>query len=516
MSNNHNRTKNVFINSISGIGGFILSYLLSFAYRTVFIRILGEQYLGIQGLFGSILSMLSLAELGLNSAITFSLYKPIAENNHEEIKALLNLFKKMYFIVASIVLVLGLCCIPFLSFFIKKKPVIDDSLELIFLLYLLNSIASYIYVYKLALIRADQKAYIITIISNVLLIVRDVGQIIWLATTHSFVGTLVVMIGITLLTNIFLSIYANKLYPYLKEKISMAVLDHEESKLIKKKIIAMAKYRFGAYVVDGTDSLIISKMVGIIETGLFSNYQLIFTGVKKIAGNVFTALTPSIGNFVYSNNKERVKDTFDQIIFLNFSVSSICTVCLCTLINPFIEYFWVGKEYCFDTKTVWIFSLNFLFVMTHQSMLIFRNALGLYTYMQAKPIVEAVINIIASLILVHYYGVVGVIAGTIVSFICTGFWIEPYVLFRKYFTSGLKKYYIFLFEIFLITIISIGMVELSALIYPPMGGVTFCMRSITSLIIPCCLIIFIFRNKPYYHTVKQNVMNFVLKMGKRI
>ena len=515
MKNNRNRTKNVFLNSVAGIGGFAFSYVLSFAYRTIFIKILGNEYLGIQGLFGSILSMLSLAELGLNSAITFSLYKPIAENDQEKIKYLLSLFKKMYFIVSGVVLALGLCCTPFLSFFIKERPAIDDSLELIFILYLLNTVVSYISVYKLALIRADQKAYIITIVTYVFLMVRDVVQIVWLLVTRNFIGTLFVMIGTTLLTNVILSIYANRLYPFLKEKTTKITLEHEESKAIKKKIVAMAKYRFGAFVVDGTDSLIISKMVGIVQTGLFSNYQIIFTGVKKIAGYIFTALTPSVGNLAYTSNKDKVRETFEQIIFLNFAISSICTICLCVLINPFIELIWIGKEYCFDPITVYVFSLNFFFVMTHQSMLIFRNALGLYTYMQAKPIIEAVINIAVSLVLVHYFGVVGVIAGTIISYICTGFWVEPYVLFRKYFTSGLKSYYVFLLKVFIITAASIAIIECVKIIHPIDSIVMFVGIAIASVGLPFLSIVVVFRRKTYYIAVKQRMVSITRKVIRR-
>lgn len=515
MKNNRNRTKNVFINSIAGIGGFVFSYVLSFAYRTIFIKVLGNEYLGIQGLFGGILSMLSLAELGLNSAITFSLYEPIANNEHEKIKCLLGLFRKLYFIVAGVVLALGLGCVPFLSFFIKERPAINDSLELIFILYLFNTVASYVSVYKLALIRADQKAYTITVVTNIGLMIRDVAQIAWLLITHNFIGTLLVMIGTTLLTNIVLSVYANRLYPFLKEKKSEVKLVPEESKAIKKKISAMAKYRFGAFVVDGTDSLIISKMVGIVQTGLFSNYQLIFTGVKKIAGYVFTALTPSVGNLAYTSNKDKVKETFDQIIFLNFAISSICSICLCTLINPFIELIWIGKEYCFDSVTVYVFSLNFFFVMTHQSMLIFRNALGLFIYMQAKPIVEAVINIVASLILVHYFGVVGVIAGTIISYACTGFWVEPYVLFRKYFTSGLKEYYFFLLKIFTITMLSTVIIESVKYFLPIRSIWMFTAIVFASIGIPLVTIIIVFRSKPYYIAVKNRMMDIAHKTLKR-
>lgn len=508
---NNSRTKNSFLNISSGIGGYIITYLFSFIVRTIFIRVLGKEYLGIQGLLGNILSMLSLAELGINSAITFSLYKPIAEKNTDKIKKILNLFRQFYKYVIIAVALLGIACVPFLDFFVLEKPQIKESLEVIFLLYLIDTIASYILIYKVSLLRADQKEYIISLVKNALIIIRDLIHIIWLLLTHDFIGTLCINIVITLAINAILSYYADKKYPYLKEKDNTK-LESEERKEITSNIFAMAKYRLGAFVVDGTDGIIISKFVGIVETGLYSNYQLIFVGIKKIASLIFSALTPSVGNYVHTNNKEESRSLFLQIIFANLIIGTICTTCIFILINPFITI-WIGSDFCFSTLTVVIFAINFYFNICHQSMLIFRNALGLYIYMQWKPIAEAIINLVVSIVLVYKLGVAGVFLGTIISYLLTGFWIEPYVLYRKYLNSGLMQYMGLYFKNLLITVGSCLIVFYIQKMLPIGNSIIlWILYGFLCVAVSILLIILLYRNTSYYKELKLRIVKIIGKI----
>lgn len=440
MKNSNSRTLNTIKSTVAGVGGYIITYLFSFITRTIFILTLGQTYLGIQGLFSNILSLLSLTELGLGSAIMFSLYKPIADNDTEKIKSLMQYYKKAYSIIGLIVLIFGVLLLPFLNFFVNEPPNIPESLKFIYLLYLLNSVLSYLLVYKQSLIRAYQKAHIVSLYTNIFTIARDIIQIICLLTLKTFIPTLIVQIVFTFAGNYVLSIKADKMYPFLKN-VKDYKLDQNTRIDITTKIKSMFLYRIGAYVVNGTDNILISKFLGLTYVGLYSNYYILIALIKTMTGFFTTAVTPSVGNVVSTSDVKNVKKIFEELNFMTFWLYSFCSVCLYILLNHFI-IIWLGKEYLLSSKVVVLIVINFYIYGIHQNMLIFRNALGLYIQAKWKPVAEAIINLIASLILMKYFGLAGVILGTTISFLTTALWIEPVILFKHYLGEGVKKYFI--------------------------------------------------------------------------
>jgi O-antigen/teichoic acid export membrane protein len=437
-SNNSSRTSNTIKSTAAGLVGYAVTYIATFIYRTVFIYLLGQTYLGIQGLFSNILSMLSLAELGISTAITFSLYKPIASNDKEKIKSLMHYFKIAYLIIGGLILLIGLSLTPFLDFFIKERPDIPESLILIYLLFIADTVVSYALVHKQAIIRADQKVYIISIATNACHILRDICQIIWLLIAKNYIPVLIIQILSTFLLNAYLANKANKLYPYLKDK-NISKLDEESKRDITEKVKSLFFYKIGAFIVNGTDNLLISKFIGIITVGVYSNYNTLIAMIKTLTNYFIKAVTPSVGNYTATKTVKESEMLFYELNFLVFWIFSFCSAMFIGLINPFIIV-WIGKDYLLDLKTVWIIILNFYLYGLHQNQLIYRNVLGLYTYCRWKPIVEAIINIIASLLFIKLFGLFGVFLGTTASFVCTSLWVEPYVLYKYYFKASVKKY----------------------------------------------------------------------------
>ena len=432
------RIKNSIKNVIFGIGGEIFTTLLSFISRTIFIHILGVEYLGVNGLFSNILSMLSLAELGVGSAIIYNMYKPLAEKNKEQLKSLMRLYKNAYTLIGVTIALIGLAITPFLSFIIKDKPDVP-YLTFIYLLFLLNSVISYFFVYKSSLIIADQKNYIVTIQRQKFMLIQTILQIIILLTTKNYIIYLLIQIVCSFLLNLSLSKRADKIYPFLKES-NVRSLDKNNKNKIFKHVAAMMSHKVGGVVVNGTDNILISSFIGVSWVGLYSNYVMITQIVNKFLGQIFNALTASVGNLNAENNIEKSFNVYKKILFINFWLYGCSTICLFILFNPFIKL-WIGEKFLFDQSIVLIIILNFYLMGMRQTTITFNTTLGLFWNDRYKPWAEAIINIIVSIVLMQKVGVIGVLLGTTVSTITTSLWVDPYILFKHGFNKKVSIYF---------------------------------------------------------------------------
>jgi O-antigen/teichoic acid export membrane protein len=412
--------------------------IISFIARIIFIKYLSAEYLGLNGLFTNILTMLSLVELGVGPAMTFSLYKPLAENNTEKVKSLMKLYQKVYCIIGVAVLILGIGFTPFYKFLIDEVPNIPN-LNLIYILFVVNTSVSYFYSYKRSLIICDQKRYIATIYRYSFYFVLNVAQIIALVCTKNYILYLILQIIFTWLENFFVSRKANKMYPYLKDK-EYKPLEKEEKDNIKKNVGAMVCHKIGGMVVNSTDNIIMSRTVGLLAVGIYSNYYLVINALETIIMQVFNAIVASVGNLNATEDKSKIKNIFDKIFFINFWIFSFCSICLLVLFNDFI-YLWVGKDYLFSFSIVIILCICFYLKGMRRTVLTFRDATGSFYYDRHKPLVEAVINLVVSILLAKKYGVAGIFIGTIISTVTTSLWVEPYVLYKHIFNMNVKDYF---------------------------------------------------------------------------
>lgn len=507
------RTESSIKNLIFAFGGQTAGILISLLSRLVFIRILTSEYLGLSGLFSNILSMLTLAELGVGYAMTYSLYRPLAEHDKEKIKALMNVYKIAYRIIGIIVFTIGVMLIPFLPQLINNMPNIPN-INLIYVLFVANSSISYFYSYKRSLITSDQKRYIATIYRYGFYFLLNLAQIIVLLLTHNYILFLVVQVFMTLLENIMVSRKADKMYPYLKEK-DIEKLDDKTKKEIVKNVSSMTLHKIGAIVVNSTDNLIISKYVGLMEVGIYSNYYLVINALNTVIAQIFNSVTASVGNLATTEDREKLYDIFKKIFFLNFWIYSFSSICLLVLFNDFIKL-WLGTEYLFAFSIVLIIIINFYIKGMRQTVLTFRDALGMYWQDRYKPILEAVINIVASIILVKKLGVVGVFLGTIISAITTGFWMEPYVLYKYGLKQKLTKYFK---KYGLYTVIGLMVAFITFSICSIIQEVTilnFIMKILICLGVPNLIYCFIFRKADEFKYYLQLIKTMLSKVKKKI
>ena len=432
------RTKSSIVNIITAFLGQGLGFLISFIARIFFIKILGEEYLGVNGLFTNVLTVLSLAELGVGTAITYSLYEPLAKKDKEQCKSLMQLYKKVYIIIGFVIIGLGALITPFLNIFLKETPNIDN-LKLIYLLFVLNTGISYFYSYKRNLIIADQNRYIATIYRYSFYFVLNVAQIIYLVLYRNYIGFLVIQILFTFLENYFVSKKANKMYPFLLEK-NISKVDNETSREIVNNTKAMMLHKVGTTIVNSTDNIILSKFVGLVQVGLYSNYYLVTSALNLVTSQIYNSLIPGIGNLKVENDENKEFEVFKKINFITFWIYGVLSLCLLVLFNDFISL-WIGEKYILDFAVVLIIVINFYITGMRKSVLAFRDAMGLFYIDRYKAIAEAIINLVVSIVLAIKLGTFGVFLGTFISSITTCVWIEPFVLYKYGFKRPLLSYW---------------------------------------------------------------------------
>lgn len=433
------RTEYSAKNTVVTVLSRITAILMGFITRVVFTHVLSESYVGVNGLFTDILNVLALSELGVGTAITYALYRPIAEGDIEKQKSLMRMFRTFYRLVACIVLCAGLLVIPFMDVLIKNQPDVDH-LTFIYLLYLANSVLSYLLVYKRTLVDAHQMLYIGTLYQTVFLVVQDVVQIIVLLTTRNFILFLLIYLICTLGGNLAISRKADKMYPYLKEK-DVQPLAEEEKKDIFKNIKAMLMHKIGNVVVNNTDNLLLSSIVGIVSVGLYSNYYLLIGSVRQVLDQFFQAITASVGNLGATEDANRVHRIFSMSFFIAQWLYGFAAICLYEVLSPFVAVSF-GENYMFPNSVVLVLCVNFFVTGMRKPTLVFRDSLGLFWYDRYKSILEAVINLVVSIILALQFGTIGVFIGTFVSTMTTSAWVEPYVLYKHRLTRSPAPYFL--------------------------------------------------------------------------
>lgn len=506
------RTRNSIKNIIFALIGQILALLISFIARTIFIRILGKEILGLNGLFTNILSMLSFAELGIGSAIIYSMYKPLANNDEKAISSLINLYAKAYNIIGIIILILGITLLPFLKFLVKDYETYTYmNINLIYVLFVINSAITYFYSYKRSIIVANQKKYIDSINRTIFLLLLNVVQLVILYITRNYILYLLIQILFGFLENISISIIANKLYPYLKVNKKLKV-DKKEKEEIYTNVKALTVHKIASTFVTSTDNIIISKFIGIVAVGIYSNYFLIINAVKIILNQAFTAITSSVGNLNAVESVEKSESVFKTLYFFSFWVVSLASTLLIVLLNPFITI-WLGEEFLFDFYIVAIIVLNFYLYEMRQPLFVYKNTYALFTFDKYVPILEAIINIIASIVLLKFFGIIGVFIGTSLSTLLTCFWVEPLILYKKKFNSNISKFFIKYLKYFMITVFNC-IICYYLCINLPLNIIGLILRGVICLIIANTVIILLsYRNKEF-KDICNRLKKFIINKNK--
>ena len=512
------RIKNSLINIGAGIANQLIITLLSFVSRTIFINTLGIEYLGLNGLFTNILSMLTLAEAGLGASIMYSLYKPIAENDYKKINVLMKFYKNTYMVIASVILVLGLLIMPFLDFIIKDSNV--ENVQLIYLIFLLNTVAPYFYIHKNSFLNVCQKGYIVTGVYSVSSILSVLIKIGILHYTQNYILYLIIDSVITIANSIILAIIVNKMYPYLKN-IVKDKLDNKTRKDITKNVKAIVFQNVGNYLVFGTDNIIISTFVSVAAVGLYSNYNMLIEICRTFINQVFNNIYHSVGNLVAQEPIDKVYSVYKTYRFVNFWLYSFFAIFLTIMLEDFIAL-WIGRQFLMKEGLLLVLMVIFYERGMRNSITTVKTTSGIFHEDRFAPLFQAAINLVVSILLVKSMGIIGVFIGTLVSAIAVPFWTTPYLVYKKVFNQPVSHYFI---KYTLFTLIGIGTYFLTNLIcvfFQSGDLLNLVLRAMICLIVPNLVYICIFyktKEFKYLHGIIKNILGKLvgnLKFKKKI
>lgn len=495
----------------------ISNILLGFICQRYFVSQLGSVNLGINGLFTNIISFLSIAELGIGPAIVFNMYKPIKENDTEKIKSLMDFYKKSYRVIAMLIFAIGIIISFFLPAIIGENniEIIGNSINIyyIFLLFLIDTVASYIMTYKRSILYANQKNYNVTLIHTFSVIIMYILQIIILILFKDFYLYLIIKIICRIIENILINKKANKCYPYILEKNAKKI-DNATSKDIKQRVKASIFHNIGGYIVLSTDNLIISRFIGLAEVGLYSNYLLIINALNSIISQIFSSITASVGNLLIEKNHKKNKKVFDNVNCINFWIYCIASCGLYTCVQPFITI-WLGDKYLFANSIVIVITINFFFQGMRQTMQVFAQAGGICYENRLVPIFEAFLNIVFSILFVKLIGLAGVFVGTIISSFAVHFYSYPkYVysqLFKRnrneYIIQFIKKVFIFIL-ILLINVVIIRNINLQNIYF------TLIVNGLISVTISASILYILYRKSDEYKYFINLISKIISKFKK--
>lgn len=506
----NSRLKNSALNFASGFLGRVLTILLNFVVRTIFIYCLNEAYLSVNGLYSNILTVLSLAELGFGSAMVYRMYAPVAVKDYQKTAALLQFYKKIYIIIGVVIFLLGLCVIPFMDYIIKDKPDIS-GLTLYYILFLVNTTISYWFAsYKASVLYADQKEYIKTNVQNAMSILQSALQIVLLLIFRKYLLYLLVQLGCNIILNLYVAHLVDKRYPQIREYRD-ARLTSDERGQIKKDAEALVLSRFGHVVLNGTDNIIISAVVGVLWVGRLSNYTLICDSVTSVLCQITAAITGSLGNFFATEDKHAGYALFKKVEFLNFWLYGFSFIALVTLLDPFVQI-WAGGRFVLGLPISIAIAINFFVAGYMNTLWVFRSTLGLFKQGKFRPILVAILNIVLSIVLGRLWGVFGVLFATFLSRAAISLWYDPLILHRYGFEVSCKPFFARYFRrVLLLTAVLIAMLTIRHVVLSSATTVLrFAVMTMVTAIVPNAIFWLAYRRCEEYAYFRSIVKDHVI------
>lgn len=449
------RTKSTFRNVITTFGGQFLTIIITLFSRKIFLSNLGSELLGLNSLFINILSFLSMAELGIGNAINYSLYKPLAENDITKIKSIMNFYKLAYYMIGIIIFICGIILCPFIPF-IVNTDINLNSINLIYFLFVFKTSISYFFSYKAALIIADQQNYIFTINHHIWKLILNFIQIVLVIKFKNYYLYLIIDVIITILENFSIAKIANRKYPFLTSKKSQP-LDLNTKLSIKKNTISMVLNRIGSTIINSTDNILISAFINLSIVGLYGNYTTITIGVNNVLYQVIYSVSSSIGNLVVEGNLKRNREVFFDMYFVVVWIYGWVCAAEFILLTPFIKI-WYGSG-----TELSIIIVLLLVVQTYfrgQSVLMSAHiqALGIYEKIKYNGIIEAIINLVVSILLGKVWGIYGILLGSIIAYITSNFWLSSKAILTYGYKIKRRKYYLILLrDSFIVLIMCISL-----------------------------------------------------------
>lgn len=473
--------RNVLAGSINRVS----TILLPFVSRTLIIKILGVEYLGLGSLFSSILSVMSLAELGIGGAIGYSMYRPISEHDNNKICALLNFYKNTYRVIGTIILSVGLVLIPFLPKLISGNVPDGINIYALYLIYLINACSTYfLFAYKQSLLSVHEMAHIYLNIATVLNIAQYIAQLLLLFFFKNYYLYVIILPFISITKQCIVSLYVDKHFPEYKCK---GDIDLEQKKSIQRHVSGLFLKKVSDVLLNAVDSIILSAFLGLALLGQYNNYFFIVSSVSSILISFFVELTPTIASRATVQSTNEKIESFNTVAMVNISVVGWCSCVFLFLFQNFI-YLWIGPQYMFSDEMVYLFVVLFVTVTMKLTTSIHIDAYGLWWETKWISVITCVFNIVLNIILIRKFGIAGVLFATIIQNLIV-------MMFDGYFISSRrfeKKYSVVIrkgAESLLIIGLIFGISVYFGKLLPDDTLMSLVLRIIISVILPTFVII---------------------------
>lgn len=428
----------------------------------------------------------------------------------KKISALMNFYKSIYTKVAMVVFLAGICIMPFLKYLIKENNI--DNIYIYYILFLLDSVVSYLLAYKVNIINADQKTYIIKKYTLLFHIIRALLQCIIILLFKNFILYLIVQISTTIGINIYGAYISKKMYPYIDNEEK---LDKKEKKEIISNVKSLFIYKIGGVILNNTDNILISSMLGVAIVGYYTNYYTIINAITSITLIIFSTMTYSVGSLIASDSKKKQYEIFKKLEFFVTILFSVSSISLIILMNDLIKC-WIGSEYIIDFSVIIAIVINFYIVGVLNSIVMFRDTTGLFNKTKYLALITSVLNIILSIVLGNIMGLFGIIIATAIARLLTNFWYEPYMLHKCYFQNSSRNYFKFrILNIFYIIFISSVLLMLFNN-FIVNNWWDLILKTVCVIIILILWIILIYRKNPEFNYYVELLKNIVLKIKDKL
>lgn len=509
MKNDTKRIKKTKLNIISNVFIMVVRIVMLFLVRIIFIKTLGKTYLGLDSLFTNLLSVLSIADLGITSAVNFVLYKPLSENDTKKVSSIMTYYKKMYMYMGSILLIVGIILTFFLPFIVKENI---ENLYLIYFMYLFNTVSTYFISYKESLIVADQNRYKLTVINFSFYMLLYCLRILALLYTKNFIIYVLILDVVTLLQRVLINRYVTTHYKEIDFNSKKEISKEEKDNIITR-IKAMFVHKIGSFVINGTDSVVISATagLGVAVVGIYTNYLSIITTASTLFEQVYKGITSSFGDLAAQENEKTQENVFNIIGFIGFIMYGLTSVGLYFLLTPLIKMCF-GEQFIVSKIIVIFMICNFYFSGIIASIDMIKEATGEYIVDKYIPLIQSSINLVVSIILANFIGLLGVVLGTTVSYVTVSLWNRPYIAYKYIFKSSKKHFIIEQLKYILTVVLAIIIIDfISNYIVINNDILSFLVTGIICVIIFIILTIIIFYKDEEFKFVKNETLKIIKK-----
>lgn len=503
------RTKNATRNIVTGAILKIYQMLGPFIMRSVIIYFLGFKYLGLNSLFTSVLQVLNLAELGVGSAMVYSMYKPITQDDSKTICALMRLYRTYYRMIGLIIAVIGCCLLPFIPKLIHGDVPLDINVYILYLMNLLATVLTYwLFAYKNSLLQAHQRIDVTSKVSLFIETVKYALQLLVLWLTRNYYFYVLVILVCQAASNILTAAIVNKIYP---DYHPIGKLDKSEINTINKRIKDLFTSKLGSVVLNSADTIVISAFLGLEMLAIYQNYYFIVTSIIAFVAVFFDSCIAGIGNSLITETREKNFDDLKKFSLMISWIAGVCVCCFLSMFQPFMTI-WMGKDNLLSFAVVVCLAVYFYIYEINKLLNTYKDAAGLWHADRWRPFVTAIVNLCMNLIMVRFIGIYGVLLSTVFSLLLVGMpWLFHNVFTLLFDMKDIKGFLAHLFFYVCITAVcAVACVMLCSLIHTGVWT-KLIISGLIAMVVPNVVFWAVYHKMPEYKACLQIVERITMR-----